>query len=519
VTDRFRSDSPEDFLQLKQRAAEMPAAIALTSPRGDALTYLELDRRLHAMRLQAAGAGLGPGEIAALVLPNGPDLITAFLAVAGIGAGAPLDPSSTESEFRYYLDRLGARIVIVPDGVSSPAVAAADALHIPVLRIRSSGAFLRTAPDHLETALSFRKTDAALLLFTSATTGAPKLVPLTWANLRAMASREINALELSATDRFLSLMPLFHLHGLAAVLAQLFRGGAVISTPGFNPATFLDWLDRLQPTWFSSSPPLNRAILALARRHPEVFRRGSLRLIRTTGAAPQPEVLTALEESVGVPVLTGYGLTETGGVTRDTAQARKPGSVGRSSGLEVAIVDPLGNLMADGHEGEIVVRGASVTSGYVDDPEANQSAFRNGWFHTGDIGRLDSEKFLFITGRLKEMIDRGGEKIVPQGVEDVLASHPAVAEAAVFAVAHPTLGEDLAAAVVLRAGAAATALELRRFAATRLAPFKVPRRIEFLDIIPRTSTGKPQRSLLAERLRNRVRSSSLLLNRTDRGKI
>ncbi len=341
-------------------------------------------------------------------------------------------------------------------------------------------------------------------MFTSATTGTPKLVPHTWANLRAMATREIDALQLSATDRLLSLMPLFHMHGLAAVLAQLFCGGAIISTPGFNPATFLDWLDRFQPTWFTSNPPLNRAILALAHRHPEVFRRASLRFIRTTGAAPQPEVIKSLEESVGVPVLTGYGLTEAGGVTRDAANARKPGSVGRSSGLDVAIMDPFGNLIGDGRAGEIVVRGASVTSGYVDDPEANQSAFRDGWFHTGDVGSLDSEKFLFITGRLKEMIDRGGEKIIPQGVEDVLAAHPAVAEAAVFAVAHPTLGEDVVAAVVLHDGAALTALELRRFAATRLAPFKVPRRIEFLDRIPRTSTGKPQRSLLAEQFRNRA---------------
>lgn len=504
MTDRFIPDNSEDFLQLKQRAENAPAAIALTSPGGDALTYLELDRRLHSMRREAAGAGLGPGEIAALVLPNGPDLITAFLAVAGIGAAAPLDPSSTESELRYYLSRLGARIVIAPDGVTSPAIAAAGALRIPVLRICSSGAFLGTVPDNLQAALSVRTTDAALLMFTSATTGTPKLVPHTWANLRAMATREIDALQLSATDRLLSLMPLFHMHGLAAVLAQLFCGGAIISTPGFNPATFLDWLDRFQPTWFTSNPPLNRAILALAHRHPEVFRRASLRFIRTTGAAPQPEVIKSLEESVGVPVLTGYGLTEAGGVTRDAANARKPGSVGRSSGLDVAIMDPFGNLIGDGRAGEIVVRGASVTSGYVDDPEANQSAFRDGWFHTGDVGSLDSEKFLFITGRLKEMIDRGGEKIIPQGVEDVLAAHPAVAEAAVFAVAHPTLGEDVVAAVVLHDGAALTALELRRFAATRLAPFKVPRRIEFLDRIPRTSTGKPQRSLLAEQFRNRA---------------
>jgi acyl-CoA synthetase (AMP-forming)/AMP-acid ligase II len=277
----------------------------------------------------------------------------------------------------------------------------------------------------------------------------------------------------------------------------------------FNPTTFLDWLDQFQPTWFTSSPPLNRSILRLARQHPEVFRRTPLRFIRTAGASPQPEVLTSLEECIGVPVLNGYGLTETGGVTRNTADARKDGSVGRTSGLEVGIMDRFGNLVANGEEGEIAVRGSSVTSGYLDDMEANLTSFCDGWFLTGDIGRLDSENFLFITGRLKEMIDRGGEKILPQGVEDVLAEHPAVADAAVFAVAHPTLGEDIAAAVVLREGASATALELRRFAATKLAAFKVPRRIEFLDRIPRTSTGKVQRSLLVERFRKR--SSSLLL--------
>jgi acyl-CoA synthetase (AMP-forming)/AMP-acid ligase II len=514
VTDLSRPASSEDFLNLAQRAAEMPSAIALSSPEQDAVTYLNLEQRLRVMRREAATAGLGPGEVAAIVLPNGPDLILAMLAVAGIGAAAPLNPSYTESEFRYFLHRLGARVVIVAEGVASPAVAAADGLGIPVLRMRSPGTFIQT-PDTRYPTTPVRTTDAALLLFTSATTGIPKLVPLTGENLRAMAIREVRALQLSASDRFLSLMPLFHLHGLASVFTQFLCGGTVICTAGFNPATFLDWLDRFQPTWFTSSPPLNRSILGLARQYPEVFRRVPLRFIRTTGAAPQPEVVTSLEETLGVPVLNGYGLTETGGVTRNTTDAHKTGSAGRTSGLEAAIMDPVGNFIVDGREGEIVVRGASVTSGYLDDPEANRSAFCNGWFRTGDIGRLDGEKFLFITGRLKEMIDRGGEKILPQGVEDVLAAHPAVAEAAVFAVAHPTLGEDVAAAIVLREGAAATVLELRRFAAARLAPFKVPRRIEFIERIPRTATGKPQRSVLAERFRNRELSSNLALARTD----
>jgi acyl-CoA synthetase (AMP-forming)/AMP-acid ligase II len=393
-------------------------------------------------------------------------------------------------------------MVIVPGDVDSPAAAAAGALHIPVLKMRSPGTLIRTTLDSRESASPVRSTEAALLLFTSATTGNPKLVPLTRVNLHDLAAREIKALPLSATDRFLSLMPLFHMQGLSAALAQLLCGGTVIGTLGFNPTTFLDWLDQFQPTWFTSSPPLNRSILGMARQRPEVFRRAPLRFIRTAGASPQPEVVTSLEECMGVPVLNGYGLTETGGVTRNTAEARKVGAVGRASGLDIGIMDAAGNLVADGQEGEIAVRGASVTSGYLDDPEANQASFRDGWFRTGDIGRLDSENFLFITGRLKEMIDRGGEKILPQGVEDVLAAHPAVADAAVFAVAHPTLGEDIVAAVVLREGAVATALELRRFAAVKLAAFKVPRRIEFVDRIPRTSTGKAQRSLLAERFRN-----------------
>jgi acyl-CoA synthetase (AMP-forming)/AMP-acid ligase II len=492
----------DDFLELHRHAAQTPEALALTAPGRKPLTYRELFDHLKTVHCALRGAGFHSGEVAALAMPNGPELITAFLAISSIGAGAPINPALTESEFRFYLSRLGPRVLILPHPAPSPPALAAQSLGVKVLTVHSTvvdpaGIFALQVTENGPPPFSVRTTDAALLLFTSATTATPKLVPLTREDLRAMALRHTLPLRVGAADRFLSLMPLFHHYGLVAVLAQLLSGGVVIATPGFHPGSFLALLDEFRPTWFTSNPTLNRSILELARRDPEVFRRVPLRLIRCTGTA-QTEALTLLEQAVGVPVLAGYGLTETGVVTLCTPDARKPASVGRTTGLEVAIMDPLGSFLGAELEGEIVVRGRSVTSGYLDSPEANRAAFRHGWFHTGDIGHLDSDGYLFITGRLKEMISRGGEKIIPQEVDDALAHHPAVAEAAVFAVAHPTLGEDLAAAVVLRCGAASSELELRRFLAARLAPFKIPRRILFVDALPRTATGKPLRTILAE---------------------
>jgi acyl-CoA synthetase (AMP-forming)/AMP-acid ligase II len=470
-----------------------PQAVALAAPGRDALTYGELARHIEGLRATLLDAGIRPGGVVALALPSGPEFIAAFLAVSSIGACAPLDPALTEPECRAHLTRLGAQALISEDG--TPAAAAACDLGIGVLAVRSvpgdaAGVFSlspsgRVAPDG-------RNTDAALLLHTSATTGASKLVPLTRANLRAMALHDARALGLTATDRFLGLMPLVHLHGISAALTQLSCGGSVVATAGFDSANFLAWLAEFRPTWFSSSPTIHRVILALARENPDAFRAAPLRLIRSTGAGLDPALLAALEEATGIPVLEGYGLTETGGVARSTLVARRPGSVGRSSGLEIAILE----------DGEIAVRGPSVASGYLDNPEATQAAFRDGWFHTGDLGRLDGDGFLFLTGRLKEMINRGGEKIVPEEVDRALAEHPAVAEAVAFAVPHRTLGEEVAAAVVLRTGATVTEAELRRFLAARLAAFKRPRRIAFVDRIPRGPTGKPKRAVLAEQLRD-----------------
>jgi acyl-CoA synthetase (AMP-forming)/AMP-acid ligase II/thioesterase domain-containing protein len=497
----------DDFLALARRASETPDAIAILAPGRDPISYRDLWKHVQALQNKLVGHGVQRGQVTALVLPAGPEFLLAFLAVSGTGACAPLDPALTENEYHSCLRSLGARTLIVSDSQQTPAVRAALSLGIRILAIHTGETVSVVDPG--DGAISGRTTDAALLLFTSATTDSPKLVPLTWQNLQAMAVHDSRALQLAATDRVLCLMPLFHLHGLATVLTQLSRGGSVICTAGFEPASFPHWLAEFRPTWFSSSPPLNRAILAVARQDPEIFRDSSLRFIRSGTAALEPQLLTLLEEAAGVPVLNGYGSTETGGMARNTLGYRKSGSVGRSSGLDLAIADPAGKVLPAECEGEIVVRGPSVTSGYLDNPEANQFAFRSGWFRTGDIGHLDQDGFLFLTGRLKEQINRGGDKISPQDVEAVLMKHPAVADAAACSIPHATLGEDVAAAVVLREGACASESELRQFAATQLAPFKVPRRIVLIDSIPRTSIGKPRRGILSEKLRSQKPSRDL----------
>jgi oxalate---CoA ligase len=494
---RFR-----DYLGLEQQAAGRPSAVALGAPGRKPLSYSELWEHLQRTRAALGEAGFREGEVAALALPNGPELITAYLAIAGMGAGAPLNPAFTDDEYRYYLSKLGARILLIADGATSPAAAAAESLGIPVARMHSSaedpaGVFRLEKPAAESEPADVRSTEAALLLFTSATTALPKLVPLTGEDVCAIAARHKASAQLGMEDGLLSMMPLFHHFALVAGLAQLFAGGTVISTRGYDPERFLAWMEEFQPTWLVSTPPVNRSLLELGRRHGEVFRRSRLRLIRCAATA-QTEALALLEEATGASVLAGYGLTETGAVTRSAPNARKLGSVGRSIGLEIAIADQAGKILEAGAEGEVIVRGPGVMAGYVDNPEANEAAFRDGWFRTGDLGHLDSEGFLFLTGRLKEIINRGGEKIVPLEVDDVLARHPAVAEVAVFAMPHETLGEDIAAAVVLREGAAASEVELRRFVASYLAPFKVPRRILFVEALPRTVTGKPQRAALAE---------------------
>jgi acyl-CoA synthetase (AMP-forming)/AMP-acid ligase II len=346
--------------------------------------------------------------------------------------------------------------------------------------------------------------DVALVLHTSGTTSRPKIVPLRQRNLAASARNIAATLALTPQDRCLVIMPLFHIHGLiGALLSSLHAGASVHCPPGFNALKFFAWLDQAEATWYTAVPTMHQTILARADRNADVIARRKLRFIRSSSASLPPAVMKQLEDTFGCPVIESYGMTEASHQMASNPlppRPRKPGSVGIAAGPEVGIMDLDGKLLDRGEIGEIVIRGDNVTAGYANNPKANAEAFTNGWFRTGDQGVLDAEGYLSLTGRLKEIINRGGEKIAPREVDDVLMDHPAVAQVVTFGMPHDKLGEEVAAAVVLREGQNASEQDLRSFAATRLADFKVPKKIVFLAEIPKGATGKLQRIGLAQRL-------------------
>ncbi|MCA3556059.1 acyl--CoA ligase [Aestuariivirga sp.] len=453
--------------------------------------------------------GLIRNDKLAIVLPNGPDMAAAFVACACAVTAAPLNPAYREDEFHFYMDDLKAKALLVEEGSASPAIAAARRLGIPVLTAsprREAGAFTITGdavspPSGQGYA---EGGDVALVLHTSGTTSRPKIVPLTHANLLASANNIRNTLQLTEADRCLNIMPLFHIHGLvAAILATLAAGASVFATPGFNALKFFGQMEEARPTWVTAVPTMHQAILARAGRNADIIKANPLRFIRSSSASLPVPVFHALEETFGCPVIEAYAMTENAhqmASNRLPPGKRKPGFVGCAAGPEVAVMSADGRLLGAGEEGEVVTRGPNVTPGYENNPKANEAGFAFGWFHTGDQGCMDGDGYLKITGRLKEIINRGGEKVAPMEVDEVLMAHEAVAQAVTFAMPHDRLGEEVAAAVVLREGQSATERELQDFANGRLAAFKAPKKIVILDEIPKGATGKLQRIGLAQKL-------------------
>jgi acyl-CoA synthetase (AMP-forming)/AMP-acid ligase II/thioesterase domain-containing protein len=491
------------------RAALTPQASALRAPGRPPLSYAGLvEQRAHVTD-RLAEIGVQRGDAVAVVLENGPELAAAFLGVSSAAACAPLNPAYREAEFSFALADLDARALIVERSSAPAARAAAGELGIPVVEVSrrldgGAGMFeleLRSAVSASPRRRSLAP-EVALLLHTSGTTAHPKLVPLTHTNLSLAARNLAQVLRLSSEDRCLNVMPLFHIHGLvASILASLHVGGSVVCTSGFASRVFFDWLED-GPTWYTAVPTMHQAVVS---RAVEGRRMGktSLRFVRSCSAALPLAVLEGLEELFGCPAIEAYGMTEAAlPITCNPLPPtrRKPGSVGLPVGVELAVLGEAGERNLLGEIGEVAVRGPTIFRGYVDNQEANRAAFTDGWFRTGDLGSLDDEGYLYLHGRSKEMINRGGEKISPREVDDVLLRHPGVADAATFALPHSELGEEVAAAVVARAGRPTTQQDLQKFAAASLADFKVPRVITFVAELPRGPTGKVQRIGLAERL-------------------
>jgi acyl-CoA synthetase (AMP-forming)/AMP-acid ligase II len=492
--------------------ARHPAdAPAIGAPERAPLTFAGLRALIDTTVARLNALGVGRNDRVAIVLPNGPEMAAAFVAVAAGATTAPLNPAYRADEFRFYLEDLNAKALIVQQGDDSPAIAVARELGVAILELKPdtsapAGTFALDGPraGDLGDGGAAQADDVALVLHTSGTTSRPKIVPLSHTNIAASARNIGATLRLAPEDRCLNVMPLFHIHGLlAAVSASLAAGASVHCTPGFNALRIFAWFDVVKPTWYTAVPTMHQAILARAARNTEIVGRMKLRFIRSSSSSLPPPVMHALEDLFRAPVIESYGMTEAAHQMASNQLppgAREAGSVGVAAGPEVAIMDPKGAILPQGATGEVVIRGDNVTKGYENNPQANESAFTNGWFRTGDQGVLDADGFLTITGRLKEIINRGGEKIAPLEVDNVLMEHPAVAQAVTFAMPHDKLGEDVAAAVVLREGAQADEKVLRTFVAEHLADFKVPRRIVILDEIPKGATGKLQRIGLAEKL-------------------
>jgi acyl-CoA synthetase (AMP-forming)/AMP-acid ligase II/LPS sulfotransferase NodH len=497
------------FQGLQAQAEKTPNKIAIEALGRQPLSYEKLIQQIVSTKERLNALGFGKGHRVAIVMPNGPELATACLSILATATAAPINPDYKQPEYEQIFARLKPSVLILPKATAHPAREAANKLAIPVLAIGSSpdgvaGVFTLESSKQADEGLNESPSldDEAMVLQTSGTTGMPKIVPLTQGNLVASAHNLIASLQLNADDRVLHFLPMFHIGGIVDVLAApLLSGGTVFCAPSFSATDFYRDLDSFKPTWTQGVPVMLEEMISNAGQHKALVAAHTLRFVRSVSAPLPVERMQEFESAFSVPVIEIYGMSETAGVITSNPLPpgeRKQGSVGISAGPAVATQSPDGTILPAGDIGEIVVRGASVIAAYEDAPADNALAFRDGWFHTGDLGRIDGQGYVFLTGRVKDMINRGGEKVTPQEVDQILMQHPDVTDAATFSVPHPSLGEDVAALVVLIAGSKLSTQELTAYAREKMAFFKVPKTIHFVAEVPRGPNGKVQRKKLTE---------------------
>ena len=499
---------------------------ALAEPAGMALTYAGLNREVSRLGKYLNRMGIGRHSVVAVAIPGGVSQSVALLGVSSTATCAPLNPQYRGDEFARYLHHMGADALIVEAEHATAARGAAKALDIPILTVgttpsgSSSGYTVEgeTGLDPIEfTAVA--PDDIALLLHTSGTTSRPKLVPLSHHNLVSSAGAIAQYLQLGPADRCLNIMPLQHIHGLAGMLfPSLFVGAEVVCISNLDLQRLMLWFRKLRPSWYSAVPTIHQAMVETLHGQHSTGLFDSLRFVRSSSAPLPPGLCERMEALFGVPVIEAYGMTEAAHqITSNPLPPgqRKPGSVGVPVKTQVCVIGKAGKSLPAGEVGEIAIKGAGVTGGYLKAGYSNAKLFRDGWFRTGDLGSLDDDGYLFLVGRLKEQINRGGEKISPQEVDDVLLSHQQIERAATFPVTHSRLGEEVASAVVLCENSRITAQDIRFHVRARLANFKVPRHVLIVDHIPRNATGKYQRKALSKHFRSML-AEQVSKSETDR---
>ena len=480
--------------------------IFLTSEKNEKLSYGEFKIFNEKISRQLAATNVKNSDRAAIVLPNGPLMASSFLSISSYMSAAPLNPSYKQEEFEFYLDDLKPKFLLVEPNSKSLAVIAAKNLNIPVFEMKISDNQPLGTFELFDKETDYKNPndyDEALVLHTSGTTSRPKIVPLSNLNIFTSAVNISKSLKLTADDHCLNIMPLFHIHGLIAVLSASAKVGAsVCASNGFNALKFLDLAETQNITWYSGVPTMHQAILLRAQKNSDKAKKLNLRFIRSSSASLPPAIFEQLNDIFQTPVIEAYGMTE---ATHQMASnplppaIQKPGLVGMPAGPEICIMNDKNEKLPQGEIGEICIKGDNVTNGYENNPEANKQSFINNWFRTGDEGFFDEDGYLKISGRLKEIINKGGEKISPLEVDNILMDFPPIDQALCFGYKDKMLGEDIAVAIKLKENKSCTEDDIKSYANEKLAKFKIPKKIFIVEDIPKGATGKLQRIGLAKK--------------------
>ncbi|KAK3065533.1 hypothetical protein LTS18_000010 [Coniosporium uncinatum] len=489
-------------------AVIVPGSPALT------ISYKQLSAEISSFQKKLAALGIRPQDAVSIAIPNSYAFIVAFLAASWQRAiAAPLNPAYKQSEFEFYIDDLSSAVALVPQGSfdkDGAAVRAARKYKAAiaecywngkevVLDVREPGKLQGKGNATVEKA---QPEDIALVLHTSGTTGRPKAVPLSHRNLTRTMKNVQQTYELTKDDRTLLVMPLFHVHGLlAAFLAPLGSGGSAIVPGAFSASSFWNDFTTHKATWYTAVPTIHQILL----KNPPPNPKPEIRFIRSCSSPLSPKTFHELEKMYNAPVLEAYAMTEAAHQMTSNPLPHKgkrfPGSVGVGQGVEVKILDQDGKEVALGKEAEICIRGENVTKGYLNNEAANKSSFTaEGFFRTGDQGKQDKDGYVIITGRIKELINKGGEKIAPVELDNIIAHHPAVGEAVAFAIEDEMYGQEVGVAIVLKQGSQLGEQELKDWMKEKVAKFKLPKRVWFTDVMPKTATGKIQRRMVAEEM-------------------